>query len=78
MTKFENDADIRYQIFTDTIHFCNTASNLTLVAKSLGGTAQAPVLGHRAWNHRSGSELGPNEGASPSDTLRLSSSFAHS
>ncbi len=27
MTKFENDADIRYQIFTDTTHFCNAASN---------------------------------------------------
>jgi hypothetical protein len=30
-----------------------------LVAKSLGGTAQAPVLGNRAWDHRCGSELGP-------------------
>ncbi len=27
MTKFENDWDIRYQIFTDTIYFCNTKSN---------------------------------------------------
>ncbi len=29
-----------------------------LVAKSLDGTAQASVVGNRAWDHRSGSELG--------------------
>jgi hypothetical protein len=30
-----------------------------LVAKSLGGTARAPVLGIRAWDHSSGPNLGP-------------------
>jgi hypothetical protein len=35
---------------------------MTLVAKSLGETAQAPVLGNRAWDHRSGSELGSEVG----------------
>ncbi len=30
----------------------------SLVAKSLSGTAQAPALGNRAWDHRSGSMLG--------------------
>jgi len=30
----------------------------SLVAKSLSGTAQAPALGNRVWDHRSGSMLG--------------------
>jgi hypothetical protein len=38
-------------------HVC-ISSFFPLVAKSLGGTAQAPFLGNRAWDHRSGSELG--------------------
>ncbi len=32
--------------------------HVALVAKSLGGTAQAPVLGNRTWDNRFGSELG--------------------
>ncbi len=42
----------------------------TLVAKSIGGTAQAPVLGKRAWDYRSRSELGRKLGRELGHGLR--------
>ncbi len=48
MTKFENDADIRYLLTRYISVILPAIRYQTLVANSLGGTAQAPVLGNRA------------------------------
>jgi hypothetical protein len=45
MTKFENDADIRYLLTRYISVILPAIRYQTLVDKSLGGTAQTPVLG---------------------------------